>query len=217
MELLLPGAVGVLAIFALCYHNLGDWLGCGLIALKGLVGRGFSVAPSPQDHGGAGIWPAALPRAPALRFTPLKPGGAGVWAAFPHPRPCGVRFGLPRPPNKAPRWGGGDRDPSCRIGPALEDRVSMVAAAPARLARLTSSRGARRAVAAVTAAMEGGGRPSAVQAALLAASTALTALLYSVYRQKARVARGLQVGARGPLGFGDRRGPGPRPRPSPVG
>ncbi|NXX04283.1 MUL1 ligase, partial [Larus smithsonianus] len=43
--------------------------------------------------------------------------------------------------------------------------------------------------------MEGGGRPSAVQAALLAASTALTALLYSVYRQKARVARGLQ-GAR---------------------
>ncbi|NXN30554.1 MUL1 ligase, partial [Nycticryphes semicollaris] len=40
--------------------------------------------------------------------------------------------------------------------------------------------------------MEGGGRPSAVQAALLAASTAVTALLYSVYRQKARVARGLQ-------------------------
>ncbi|NXS62778.1 MUL1 ligase, partial [Brachypteracias leptosomus] len=43
--------------------------------------------------------------------------------------------------------------------------------------------------------MEGGGRPSAVQAALLAASTALTALLYSVYRQKARVSRGLE-GAR---------------------
>ncbi|NXU56100.1 MUL1 ligase, partial [Turnix velox] len=43
--------------------------------------------------------------------------------------------------------------------------------------------------------MEGGGRPSALQAALLATSTALTALLYSVYRQKARVARGLQ-GAR---------------------
>ncbi|NWX40995.1 MUL1 ligase, partial [Steatornis caripensis] len=43
--------------------------------------------------------------------------------------------------------------------------------------------------------MEGGGRPSAAQAALLAASTALTALLYSVYRQKARVARGLE-GAR---------------------
>ncbi|XP_061868991.1 mitochondrial ubiquitin ligase activator of NFKB 1 isoform X2 [Colius striatus] len=43
--------------------------------------------------------------------------------------------------------------------------------------------------------MEGGGRPSAVQAALLAASTAATALLYSVYRQKARVARGLE-GAR---------------------
>ncbi|XP_071623082.1 mitochondrial ubiquitin ligase activator of NFKB 1 [Heliangelus exortis] len=43
--------------------------------------------------------------------------------------------------------------------------------------------------------MEGGGRPSATQAALLAASTALTALFYSVYRQKARVARGLE-GAR---------------------
>ncbi|XP_054031877.1 mitochondrial ubiquitin ligase activator of NFKB 1 [Dryobates pubescens] len=41
----------------------------------------------------------------------------------------------------------------------------------------------------------GGGRLSAVQAALLAASTAVTALLYSVYRQKARVARGLE-GAR---------------------
>ncbi|PKU28725.1 mitochondrial ubiquitin ligase activator of nfkb 1 [Limosa lapponica baueri] len=68
----------------------------------------------------------------------------------------------------------------------------MVASPPARAPRLTSSPGARRAVAAVTAAMEGGGRPSAAQAALLAASTALTALLYSVYRQKARVARGLQ-------------------------
>ncbi|NWV70878.1 MUL1 ligase, partial [Malurus elegans] len=43
--------------------------------------------------------------------------------------------------------------------------------------------------------MEGGGRPSAVQAALLAASSAITALLYSVYRQKSRVARGLE-GAR---------------------
>ncbi|NXL71155.1 MUL1 ligase, partial [Leptocoma aspasia] len=43
--------------------------------------------------------------------------------------------------------------------------------------------------------MEGGGRPSAAQAVLLAASTAITALLYSVYRQKARVARGLE-GAR---------------------
>ncbi|NWZ43905.1 MUL1 ligase, partial [Brachypodius atriceps] len=43
--------------------------------------------------------------------------------------------------------------------------------------------------------MEGGGRPSATQAVLLAASTAITALLYSVYRQKARVARGLE-GAR---------------------
>ncbi|KAM6046171.1 mitochondrial ubiquitin ligase activator of NFKB 1 [Theristicus caerulescens] len=43
--------------------------------------------------------------------------------------------------------------------------------------------------------MEGGGRPSAAQAVLLAASAALTALLYSVYRQKARVARGLE-GAR---------------------
>ncbi|NXR72876.1 MUL1 ligase, partial [Pycnonotus jocosus] len=43
--------------------------------------------------------------------------------------------------------------------------------------------------------MEGGGRPSASQAVLLAASTAVTALLYSVYRQKARVARGLE-GAR---------------------
>ncbi|NXK66314.1 MUL1 ligase, partial [Sylvietta virens] len=43
--------------------------------------------------------------------------------------------------------------------------------------------------------MEGGGRPSASQAVLLAASTAITALLYSVYRQKARVARGLE-GAR---------------------
>ncbi|NXG26537.1 MUL1 ligase, partial [Grallaria varia] len=43
--------------------------------------------------------------------------------------------------------------------------------------------------------MEGGGRPSAAQATLLAASTAITALLYSVYRQKARVARGL-AGAR---------------------
>ncbi|XP_054250826.1 mitochondrial ubiquitin ligase activator of NFKB 1 [Indicator indicator] len=41
----------------------------------------------------------------------------------------------------------------------------------------------------------GGGRPSAVQAVLLVASTAVTALLYSVYRQKARVARGLE-GAR---------------------
>ncbi|NXR06877.1 MUL1 ligase, partial [Semnornis frantzii] len=40
-----------------------------------------------------------------------------------------------------------------------------------------------------------GGRPSAVQVALLAASTAVTAVLYSVYRQKARVARGLE-GAR---------------------
>ncbi|KAJ7401469.1 hypothetical protein BTVI_95656 [Pitangus sulphuratus] len=43
--------------------------------------------------------------------------------------------------------------------------------------------------------MEGSGRPSAAQAALLAASTAITALFYSVYRQKARVARGLE-GAR---------------------
>ncbi|NXR96480.1 MUL1 ligase, partial [Hypocryptadius cinnamomeus] len=43
--------------------------------------------------------------------------------------------------------------------------------------------------------MEGGGRPSAAQAVLLAASTAVTALLYSIYRQKARVARGLE-GAR---------------------
>ncbi|NXQ28853.1 MUL1 ligase, partial [Alaudala cheleensis] len=43
--------------------------------------------------------------------------------------------------------------------------------------------------------MEGGGRPSASQAVLLAASSAITALLYSVYRQKARVARGLE-GAR---------------------
>ncbi|KAM6296439.1 mitochondrial ubiquitin ligase activator of NFKB 1 [Aegotheles albertisi] len=43
--------------------------------------------------------------------------------------------------------------------------------------------------------MEGGGRPSGAQAALLAASTALTALFYSLYRQKARVARGLE-GAR---------------------
>ncbi|NXM79531.1 MUL1 ligase, partial [Oenanthe oenanthe] len=43
--------------------------------------------------------------------------------------------------------------------------------------------------------MEGGGRPSAAQAVLLTASTAITALLYSVYRQKARVARGLE-GAR---------------------
>ncbi|NXH11244.1 MUL1 ligase, partial [Bucco capensis] len=40
-----------------------------------------------------------------------------------------------------------------------------------------------------------GGRPSAVQAVLLAASTALTALVYSLYRQRARVARGLE-GAR---------------------
>ncbi|NXQ50387.1 mitochondrial ubiquitin ligase activator of NFKB 1 [Catharus ustulatus] len=43
--------------------------------------------------------------------------------------------------------------------------------------------------------MEGGGRPSAAQAVLLTASTAITALLYSVYRQKARVARELE-GAR---------------------
>lgn len=56
----------------------------------------------------------------------------------------------------------------------------------------------RRAVAAVTAAMEGGGRPSALQAALLAAGTGLTALLYSVYRQQARLARGLQVGTGAP-------------------
>lgn len=57
-------------------------------------------------------------------------------------------------------------------------------------------------------AMEGGGRPSATQAVLLAASTAVTALLYSVYRQKARVARGLEVGARGAAGGV----PGPDPR-----
>lgn len=50
------------------------------------------------------------------------------------------------------------------------------------------------------AAMEGGGRPSAAQAVLLTASTAITALLYSVYRQKARVARGLEVRARGATG-----------------
>lgn len=56
------------------------------------------------------------------------------------------------------------------------------------------------------AAMEGGGRPSAAQAVLLAASTAITALLYSVYRQKARVARGLEVGARGATG--ECKGPG---------
>ncbi|POI24068.1 hypothetical protein CIB84_012184 [Bambusicola thoracicus] len=43
--------------------------------------------------------------------------------------------------------------------------------------------------------MEGGGRPSALQAALLAAGTGLTALFYSVYRQQARLTRGLQ-GAR---------------------
>ncbi|NXX83527.1 MUL1 ligase, partial [Urocolius indicus] len=43
--------------------------------------------------------------------------------------------------------------------------------------------------------MEGGGRPSAVQGALLAASAAVTALLYSVYRHRARGARALQ-GAR---------------------
>ncbi|XP_064353158.1 mitochondrial ubiquitin ligase activator of NFKB 1 [Dromaius novaehollandiae] len=43
--------------------------------------------------------------------------------------------------------------------------------------------------------MEGGGRPSAVQAALLAAGAAITALLYSAYRHKARAARRLQ-GAR---------------------
>lgn len=66
------------------------------------------------------------------------------------------------------------------------------------------------------AAMEGGGRPSAAQAVLLVASTALTALVYSVYRQKARVARGLEVGCDGPPGRGggggvwvSRRGPGP--------
>lgn len=52
------------------------------------------------------------------------------------------------------------------------------------------------------AAMEGGGRPSAAQAVLLVASTALTALVYSVYRQKARVARGLEVGCDGPPGRG---------------
>ncbi|XP_067167216.1 mitochondrial ubiquitin ligase activator of NFKB 1 [Apteryx mantelli] len=43
--------------------------------------------------------------------------------------------------------------------------------------------------------MEGGGRPSAAQAALLAAGAAVTALLYSAYRHKARAARRLQ-GAR---------------------
>ncbi|XP_041275684.1 mitochondrial ubiquitin ligase activator of NFKB 1 [Onychostruthus taczanowskii] len=43
--------------------------------------------------------------------------------------------------------------------------------------------------------MEGGGRPSAAQAVLLVASSAITALVYSIYRQKARVARGLE-GAR---------------------
>ncbi|NXO01970.1 MUL1 ligase, partial [Rhinopomastus cyanomelas] len=43
--------------------------------------------------------------------------------------------------------------------------------------------------------MEGGGRPSGLQAALLAGSAALTALFCSVYRHRARVARGLQ-GAR---------------------
>ncbi|NXJ06042.1 MUL1 ligase, partial [Odontophorus gujanensis] len=43
--------------------------------------------------------------------------------------------------------------------------------------------------------MEGGGGPSALQAALLVAGTGLTALLYSVYRHQARLARGMQ-GAR---------------------
>lgn len=63
--------------------------------------------------------------------------------------------------------------------------------------------------------MEGGGRPSASQAVLLAASTAITALLYSVYRQKARVARGLEVGVRGATrGV---HGPTPEPRPGRAG
>lgn len=48
--------------------------------------------------------------------------------------------------------------------------------------------------------MEGGGRPSLAQAALLAASTALTALVCSVYRHRARIARGLEVGNGGPRG-----------------
>ncbi|OXB77284.1 UNVERIFIED_CONTAM: hypothetical protein H355_002276 [Colinus virginianus] len=41
--------------------------------------------------------------------------------------------------------------------------------------------------------MEGGGRPSVLQAALLVAGTGLTALLYTAYRHQARLARGLQV------------------------
>ncbi|OXB64378.1 hypothetical protein ASZ78_009961 [Callipepla squamata] len=40
--------------------------------------------------------------------------------------------------------------------------------------------------------MEGGGRPSVLQAALLVAGTGLTALLYTAYRHQARLARGLQ-------------------------
>lgn len=76
----------------------------------------------------------------------------------------------------------------------------------------------RRAVAVVTAglaAMEGGGRPSAAQAVLLAASTAITALLYSIYRQKARVARGLEVGVRSAAG--ECMCPAPEPRPGRAG
>lgn len=60
----------------------------------------------------------------------------------------------------------------------------------------------------VTAAMDGGGRPSGLQAALLAASAALTALLCSAYRHKARQARGLQVRTGSPRGR--RRSPEPR-------
>lgn len=43
--------------------------------------------------------------------------------------------------------------------------------------------------------MDSGGRPSLVQVILLGTSSVVTAFLYSVYRQKARVAQELKVSA----------------------
>lgn len=43
--------------------------------------------------------------------------------------------------------------------------------------------------------MDNGGRPSLVQVILLGTSSVVTAFLFSVYRQKARVAQELKVSA----------------------
>lgn len=49
-------------------------------------------------------------------------------------------------------------------------------------------------------AMESGSRPSLVQVILLGTSSMVTAVLYSIYRQKAQVAQELKVSARGRVG-----------------